>query len=68
VAGLPERVREVVILREYHGLTFREIGEVLGVAEGTVKGRMAEGLSELGKRLGPRLGEGQRALATDERG
>jgi RNA polymerase sigma-70 factor (ECF subfamily) len=68
LAGLGERLREVVILREYHGLTFREVAEVLGVAEGTVKWRMAEGLSELGRRLGPRLGEGQRALATDERG
>lgn len=68
LAGLGERLREVVILREYHGLTFREIGEVLGVAEGTVKWRMAEAMRELAKRLGPRLGEGRRELATDEHG
>jgi RNA polymerase sigma-70 factor (ECF subfamily) len=57
LAALPERLREVVILREYHGLTFREVAEVLGSAEGTVKWRMAEGLAALARRLGPRLGE-----------
>jgi RNA polymerase sigma-70 factor (ECF subfamily) len=59
LAALPERLREVVILREYHGLTFREVAEVLGAAEGTVKWRMAEGLAALAQRLGPRLGERQ---------
>jgi RNA polymerase sigma-70 factor (ECF subfamily) len=47
VAQLPEHYRSVVILRHYEDLKFREIAEVLGVPEGTVKSRMAEALSIL---------------------
>jgi RNA polymerase sigma-70 factor, ECF subfamily len=44
---LPEHYRSVVVLRHYEGLKFFEIGEVLGIPEGTVKSRMAESLSRL---------------------
>lgn len=40
VFALPEEQREVFLLREYHGLPFREIAEVVGAKEGTVKSRM----------------------------
>lgn len=53
VSALPEEQRAVLILREYEGLKFREIAEVLGVPEGTVKWRMSEALGELGRRLKP---------------
>lgn len=43
--------REVVVLRHYEGLKFREIGEVLGIPEGTVKSRMAEALHHLSRLL-----------------
>ena len=43
--------REVVVLRHYEGLKFREIGEVLGIPEGTVKSRMAEALAQLSRLL-----------------
>jgi RNA polymerase sigma-70 factor (ECF subfamily) len=43
--------REVVVLRHYQGLKFREIGEVLGIPEGTVKSRMAEALGQLNRIL-----------------
>ncbi len=39
--------REVVVLRHYEQLKFREIGDVLGIPEGTVKSRMAEALNQL---------------------
>ncbi len=40
LAGLPEEQREVFLLREYHGIAFKEIAEVTGVNENTVKSRM----------------------------
>ena len=52
---LAEPYRVVVVLRHYEGLKFREIGDVLGIPEGTVKSRMAEALTQLGKRLNPLL-------------
>jgi len=48
---LPEAYRAVVVLRHYEGLRFREIGEILDIPEGTVKSRMAEALSRLGRML-----------------
>lgn len=56
---LPVLQREVLVLRHYEGLKFREIAEVLGIPEGTVKSRMAEGLTRMGRLLatpGPREG------------
>lgn len=41
--------REVVIMKEYEGLKFREIAEVLQVSENTVKSRMYYGLDGLKK-------------------
>jgi RNA polymerase sigma-70 factor (ECF subfamily) len=38
--GLPPEQREVVVLAFYEGLSYREIAELLGVPEGTVKSRM----------------------------
>ncbi len=34
---LPERERTVVLLRQYHGMTFKEIAEVLGLTARTVQ-------------------------------
>jgi RNA polymerase sigma-70 factor (ECF subfamily) len=48
---LEEPYRVVVVLRHYEGLKFREISDVLGLPEGTVKSRMAEALTKLGKLL-----------------
>jgi RNA polymerase sigma-70 factor, ECF subfamily len=47
VLELSEAYRSVVILRHYQDLKFREIAEVLGIPEGTVKSRMAEALTQL---------------------
>lgn len=47
VAALPEEQREVIVLKEYQGLTFVEIAEVLGVPLSTVKTRLYRGLGQL---------------------
>jgi RNA polymerase sigma-70 factor (ECF subfamily) len=46
---LPEEQREVVIMKEYEGLKFREIAETLNISENTVKSRMYYGLDALKK-------------------
>lgn len=51
VNQLPEHYRVVVVLRHYEDLKFREIAEVLGVPEGTVKSRMSEALTILNTHL-----------------
>jgi RNA polymerase sigma factor (sigma-70 family) len=43
--------REVVIMKEFEGLKFREIAEVLNISENTVKSRMYYGLEGLKKIL-----------------
>lgn len=49
---LPEEQRTVIILKEYHGLKFREIAEILGTPESTVKSRLYHGFETLGRNLG----------------
>jgi len=51
LAMINEDQREVVIMKEYEGLKFVEIAEVLNVSENTVKSRMYYGLSALRKIL-----------------
>ena len=46
---LPEEQREVVVLKEYEGLKFREIADVLDVPINTVKSRLYYGLKALRK-------------------
>lgn len=51
VATLPEDQREVILLKEYEGLTFLEIAEVLDLPISTVKTRLYRGLEQLRHRL-----------------
>jgi len=51
VAALPEEQREVVVLKEYQGLTFLEIAEALDVPLSTVKTRLYRGLGQLRQEL-----------------
>jgi RNA polymerase sigma-70 factor (ECF subfamily) len=51
LAALPEEQREVFILREYSGIPFKDIAEVTGVSENTVKSRMRYALDGLRRRL-----------------
>lgn len=49
--GLPSEMRQVIIMKEYEGLKFSEIADILGIPISTVKTRMYTGLSQLRKRL-----------------
>jgi RNA polymerase sigma-70 factor (ECF subfamily) len=40
LAALPERLREVLLLRYYHHLSEQEIADVVGIPRGTVKSRL----------------------------
>jgi RNA polymerase sigma-70 factor, ECF subfamily len=51
VEALSEEQREVVILKEYQGLTFLEIAQSLDVPVSTVKTRLYRGLGQLRLRL-----------------
>ena len=44
---IPAEQREVLIMKEYEGLKFREIAEIVGCPESTIKSRMYYGLSGL---------------------
>lgn len=46
---IPEEQRAVIIMKEYEGLKFREIAEVLELSESTVKSRLYYGLKALRK-------------------
>ena len=51
LAGLRDEQRIVILMKEYQGLTFREIAEILDVPEGTVKARLYGGLRAMKKQL-----------------
>lgn len=55
LADLAEPYRAVVVLREIEGLSYEEIAEVLGIAEGTVKSRLRRGRETLKRKLAARL-------------
>jgi RNA polymerase sigma-70 factor (ECF subfamily) len=52
VAALPEEFREVVVLRELHGLSYKEIAAVTNAPIGTVMSRLARGRKALARTLG----------------
>jgi RNA polymerase sigma factor (sigma-70 family) len=47
IEALPLLLREALVLREYHGLSYREIAEVTAVPIGTVMSRLANGRRSL---------------------
>jgi RNA polymerase sigma factor (sigma-70 family) len=52
--GLPPDAREVIALKVERDLTYAEIGDILGVPEGTVKSRLHNALELVRKRMGLR--------------
>ncbi len=51
MADLPEEQRLAILLKEYHGLTFQEIADMLDCPLSTVKTRLYQGLTMLRRRL-----------------
>jgi RNA polymerase sigma-70 factor (ECF subfamily) len=57
MAELPEEQRSAILLKEYHGLTFQEIADMLNCPLSTVKTRLYQGLAVLRRRLERRQAE-----------
>ena len=51
VDQLPEDQREVFLMRQLGGLSFKQIGKVVGAPENTVKSRMRYALEKLREQL-----------------
>ena len=51
MAKLPEEQRTAIVLKEYHGLTFQEIADLVGCLLSTVKTRLYQGLTVLRREL-----------------
>ena len=51
VEELPEDQRQVILLRELEGLSYKQISEILGVAEGTIMSRLFYARKRLQKTL-----------------
>jgi len=52
IAALPNPFREVVILRDINGLSYREIAVMIGAPIGTVMSRLARARGQLAAQLG----------------
>jgi RNA polymerase sigma-70 factor (ECF subfamily) len=57
VDQLPDEFREVIVLRELQGLSYKEIGDVVGVPVGTVMSRLSRARRRLQRALGSTLEE-----------
>lgn len=51
LGGMTAEQREVLMLREYGGLSYEEIATTLGLPRGTVESRMHRARQELARRL-----------------
>lgn len=51
VAELPERQREVFILRHWHGFSTEETAKLLGIDQGSVKSHLSRAIKKLKKQI-----------------
>jgi RNA polymerase sigma-70 factor (ECF subfamily) len=51
VGALPDQQRSVVVLRVWNGLSYAEIGQIVGCGEDTARSHMSHGLKALRKQL-----------------
>ncbi|HSN54924.1 MAG TPA: RNA polymerase sigma factor [Candidatus Sulfomarinibacteraceae bacterium] len=58
LAALPRTAQEVLILHHLLGLTFEEVGQVIGVAPGTAKVRAHRAIKAIRERIADEGGEG----------
>ena len=56
MARLPEEQRTAIVLKEYHGLTFQEIADLVGCPLSTVKTRLYQGLTVVRRELAKKSG------------
>jgi RNA polymerase sigma-70 factor (ECF subfamily) len=54
LAAVPAALREAMVLRDIHGLSYREIAEVTGVPIGTVMSRLARARAQVIAKIGRR--------------
>jgi RNA polymerase sigma-70 factor (ECF subfamily) len=52
LGALPAEKRELIVMSRFQGLSYEQIGQILGVESGTVKGRMFRAMKEIGKIFG----------------
>lgn len=57
VEELPVAYREMIVLRELEGFSYKEIAAIVHIPPGTVMSRLARARSRLQKWLGPRLND-----------
>jgi RNA polymerase sigma-70 factor (ECF subfamily) len=57
LASLPARRREVFVLVRYHGLTYRQTAEVMGISQQTVANQLTAALADLRHALEPYVSE-----------
>ncbi len=57
VALLPEAQRQTLELAYFHGRTYRQVADELGIPEGTAKSRLRLGLQRIAELLRPELSE-----------
>jgi len=55
MSNLPDRFRELLVLRELEGLSYRELGEVIGIPAGTVMSGLSRARQALGRALSNEL-------------
>ena len=53
--ALPVSLREVIVLREFEGLSYQDIATIIGVPKGTVMSRLARARQHLQHRLAQHL-------------
>jgi RNA polymerase sigma-70 factor (ECF subfamily) len=51
IEQLPGSVKELVVLRYYNGLSYEQIGSVLGISKGTINGRITRAKRKMAKYL-----------------
>ena len=51
IGELPDELAQVVLLRDLDGLDYREIGDFLGLPDGTVKSRLFRARAEVSRRI-----------------